>query len=228
MKSKTTRRLGISMVVIMSLLTLSAQDVQVRTYAAAGSGNPPENQVVIRSIKPLDPPAFVGEQPFAIALMPVLETPDRSMDSVLFRFNLFVGAHRCTYIFDLGLIGGITDYEMNGLAISGIFNRIGTSAGAFQFAGICNYSGWDMSGCQLSAAWNWTEGRFAGLQIGLVNKGGRLDGLQIGGFNMAEQGSGVQIGVVNISERLEGLQIGALNINRDSAVPVMPILNFAF
>lgn len=209
-------------------LCAKAQDVQVRTYSTASHGAPAESQVVVRSIKPLDPPAFVGEQPFALAVMPVLETPDRSMDSVLFRFNLFVGAHRSTYIFDLGLIGGISDYEMNGLAISGVFNRIGTSTGAFQFAGICNYSGWDMSGCQLSAAWNWTEGHFSGLQIGLVNNAGRLDGLQVGGFNLAEQGSGVQIGVVNVSERLEGLQIGALNVNRDSAVPVLPVLNFAF
>lgn len=218
------------MFVTTAFLTLcaKAQDVQVRTYSSASPNAPAGNQVVVRAIKPLDPPAFVGEQPFAFAVMPVLETPNRSMDSVLFRFNLFVGAHRSTYIFDLGLIGGISDYEMNGLAISGIFNRIGTSTGAFQFAGICNYSGWDMSGCQLSAAWNWTEGRFAGLQIGLVNNAGRLDGLQVGGFNLAEQGAGVQIGVVNVSERLEGLQIGALNVNRDSAVPVLPILNFAF
>lgn len=218
----------IFMSVSIFLFNLQAQDIQVRTYSTASHGAPAENQVVVRAIKPLDPPAFVGEQPFAFAVMPVLETPDRSMDSVLFRLNLFVGAHRSTYIFDLGLIGGISDYEMNGLAISGIFNRIGTSTGAFQFAGICNYSGWDMSGCQLSAAWNWTEGRFSGLQIGLVNNAGRLDGLQIGGFNLSEQGSGVQIGVVNVSDRLEGLQIGALNVNRDSAVPVLPVLNFAF
>ena len=221
-------RFTMFMAVLTVFFNLHAQDVQVRTYSSSQSNAPAENQVVVRSIKPLDPPAFVGEQPFAFALMPVLETPDRSMDSVVFRFNLFVGAHRCTYILDLGLIGGITDYEMNGLAISGIFNRIGTSAGAFQFAGICNYSGWDMSGCQLSAAWNWTEGHFSGLQIGLVNNAGRLDGLQVGGFNLAEQGSGVQIGAVNVSDRLEGLQIGVINVNRDSAVPVLPVLNFAF
>lgn len=210
------------------LLGLQAQDVQVRTYSSASPNESAGNRVVVRPIKPPDPPALVGEQPFAFAVMPVLETPDRSMDSVLFRFNLFVGAHRCTYIFDLGVIGGISDYEMNGLAISGIFNRVGTSTGAFQFAGICNYSGWDMSGCQLSAAWNWTEGHFSGLQIGLVNNAGRLDGLQVGGFNLAERGAGAQIGVVNVSERLEGLQIGAINVNRDSAVPFLPVLNFAF
>ncbi|MGN0833623.1 MAG: LA_2272 family surface repeat-containing protein [Kiritimatiellia bacterium] len=228
MKVKATKALGVFTVATMSLLCLSAQEVQVRTYSAAGSGSPTGNRVESRLIVPPDSPAFVGEQPFAFAVMPMLEAPDRSMDSVLFRFNLFVGAHRCTYIFDLGLIGGITDYEMNGLAISGIFNRIGTSGGAFQFAGICNCSSLDMNGCQLAAAWNWTGGRFAGLQLGLMNRGGSLDGLQLGGLNLAEQGSGVQIGVVNVSERLEGLQIGALNVNRDSAVPVMPVLNFAF
>ena len=223
-----TIRIMFAMAAVVSLFRLQAQDVQVRTYSSARQGVSSENPVVVRSITPLDPPAFVGEQPFAFAVMPVFETPDRAMDSVLFRLNLFVGAHRSTYIFDLGVIGGISDYEMNGLAVSGIFNRIGTSTGAFQIAGICNFSGWDMSGCQLSAAWNWTEGMFAGLQIGLVNKAGRLDGLQVGGLNLAEQGAGVQIGVVNMSERLEGLQIGALNINRDSSVPFLPVINFAF
>ena len=53
-------------------------------------------------------------------------------------------------------------------------------------------------------------------------------GVQIGVVNFAEKGSGLQIGAINFSDQLEGFQIGAININRDSSIPVFPILNFAF
>ncbi len=212
----------------VSLVRLQAQGVQVRTYAAAGAGDTAGNPVVVRPVHAVDAPAFAGEQPFALSLLPQVEAPGRAMDVSLFRLNLLVGAHRRVSILDVGVIGGISDGEMTGLGVSGIFNRTGASPGAFHFAGVCNEAGRDMSGCQVSFVWNRTEGAFSGLQAGLVNKAGRLDGLQIGGLNMAEQGTGVQVGVVNMSERLEGLQFGALNINRDSAVPVLPVFNFAF
>lgn len=218
----------VAAIVAVSLVRLQAQNVQVRTYAAEGANKTAENPVVVRPIQPLESSAFVGEQPLALSLMPSVETPGRTMDVALFRLNLLVGAHRRVSIFDLGVIGGISDDEMTGLGISGIFNRTGSSPGAFHLAGVCNHSGRDMNGCQISFVWNWTEGLFNGLQTGLVNKAGRLDGLQVGGFNMAERGTGVQVGIVNMSTRLEGLQIGALNINRDSAVSVLPVFNFAF
>lgn len=218
----------VAAIVAVSLVRLQAQNVQVRTYAAEGANKTAENPVVVRPIQPFESAAFVGEQPLALSLIPSVETPDRTMDVALFRLNLLVGAHRRVSIFDLGVIGGISDDEMMGLGISGIFNRTGSSPGAFHLAGVCNHSGRDMNGCQISFAWNWTEGLFNGLQAGLVNKAGRLDGLQVGGFNMAERGTGVQVGIVNMSTRLEGLQIGALNINRDSAVSVLPVFNFAF
>ena len=218
----------VAAIVAVSLVRLQAQNVQVRTYAAEGANKTAENPVVVRPIQPLESSAFVGAQPLALSLMPSAEAPDRTLDVALFRLNLLVGAHRRVSIFDLGVIGGISDDEMMGLGISGIFNRTGSSPGAFHLAGVCNHSGRDMNGCQISFVWNWTEGLFNGLQTGLVNRSGRLDGLQVGGFNMAERGTGVQVGIVNMSTRLEGLQIGAFNINRDSAVPVLPVFNFAF
>lgn len=182
----------------------------------------------LRSISPKPPSPMVGEQPFGFAIMPKVETPDESWDVVVFRLNLFVGKHRCVYGLDLGVLGGMVEHEMGGLAVSGLFNDVGMSDGALQIAGIFNHAAWNFSGLQLAAGFCWTEGAFTGLDVALANKVGRLGGIQIGAFNFAEKGSGLQIGFVNFSEQLEGFQIGAININRDSSVPVCPILNFAF
>ena len=204
----------------------NTQEVTVRRYDAPAKSA--DNSVRVREIKANPPSEMVGEQPFGFAVMPKVETPDESWDVVVFRLNLFVGKHRCVYGLDLGILGGMAEQEMGGLAISGLFNDIGMSEGALQIAGILNHADWNFSGLQLAAGFCWTEGAFSGLEIALANKVGRLSGVQIGAFNFAEKGSGLQIGAVNFSEQLEGFQIGVLNINRDSSVPIMPILNFAF
>ena len=212
-----------------ALICSAASDVQevtVRRYGAAAATA--ENPVQVREIQAKPMPAMVGEQPFGFAVMPKVETPDESWDVVFFRFNLFVGRHRCVYGLDIGILGGMADHEMGGLSISGLFNDIGMSEGALQIAGVLNHADWNFSGLQLAGGFCWTEGAFSGLEIALANKAGRLNGVQIGAFNFAEKGSGLQIGAVNFSEQLEGFQIGAININRDSSVPVCPVLNFAF
>lgn len=203
----------------------SAQEVTVRRYDAP-AGAP--SAVQVREIIPLPPPPMVGEQPFSFAIMPKVETPDESWDVVLFRLSLFVGRHRCVYGLDLDFFGGMADYEMSGIGISGLFNDIGMSSGALQIAGIFNRTRRDFCGLQLAAGFCWTEGELDGLQIALANKSGRLGGVQIGAVNFAEKGSGLQIGAVNCSDQLEGFQIGVININRDSNLPVFPILNCAF
>lgn len=206
------------------MLSAEAQEVSVRKYDVVA----PEPIVQTREIKPLSERPMVGEQPFGFALMPKVETPHESWDVVVFRFNLFVGRHRCVYGFDLGVIGGMADQEMGGLEISGLYNSVGFSDGALQIAGIFNRADWNFSGLQLAAGFCWTEGAFSGLQIALANKVGRLGGVQIGAFNFAEKGAGLQVGAFNFSEQLEGFQIGVINVNRDSSVPMLPILNFAF
>jgi len=217
-------RIGLAVLGGCVLLSAEAQEVSVRKYDAT----PQEPLVQTREIKPLSERPMVGEQPFGFALMPKVETPDESWDVVFLRFNLFVGCHRCVYGLDIGVLGGITDQEMGGIEISGLYNRVGTSDGALQIAGIFNRADWNFSGLQLAAGFCWTEGAFSGLQVAIANKVGRLGGVQIGAFNFAEKGSGLQIGAVNFSEQLEGFQIGVINVNRDSSVPMLPILNFAF
>ena len=204
------------------LLSASAQDVQTRRYSVAAP------DVQVREVNVVPDAPMVGEQPFSLAIMPTVETPDASWDVVFFRLDLFVGRHRCVYGLDIGVLGGMADQEMSGIGLSGLFNDIGWSGGAFQVAGIFNHVRRDFCGLQLSAGFCWTEGEFDGLEIALANKAGRLGGVQIGAMNAAESGSGLQIGVVNYSDRLEGFQIGVLNINRDSSIPVFPVLNCAF
>ena len=212
----------------VACLTANAQNVKTRHYQLEQNKSDSFGDTKVRQIKPLNPVPFAGEQPFAFALMPQVETPDRTWDSVFFRLNLFVGAHRSVDWFDIGVLGNIADYEMSGLGIACLFNNTGMAPAAFHIAGAVNHCSWNFSGLQLAAGFNWTEGAFSGLQLSCVNSAGRLSGMQVGLSNVAEQGAGAQIGVINVSDRLEGLQIGIVNVNRDSAVPVSPIVNFAF
>ena len=206
----------------------NAQEVKTRRYQSEQTQTVEIGETKVRQIKPLDPAPFAGEQPFAFSVMSSVQTPDRTWDSVFFRFNLFAGAHRSVYWFDIGILGNITDYEMSGIGIAGIFNNAGMAPAAFHIAGIANYSQWNFNGLQLASGFNWTEGAFSGLQLSCVNSAGRLSGIQVGLFNEAEKGSGFQLGVINKSDRLEGLQIGLLNVNRDSTLSFSPIINFAF
>ena len=213
---------AVAAAVCAGVFSANAQDVQTRRYSAAAP------DVQVREVNVVPDAPMVGEQPFSLAIMPTVETPDASWDVVFFRLGLFVGRHRCVYGLDIGVLGGMADQEMSGIGLSGLFNDIGWSGGAFQVAGVFNRTRRDFCGLQLAMGFCWTEGEFDGLQIALANKSGRLGGVQIGAMNAAEVGSGLQIGVVNYADRLEGFQIGVLNINRDSSIPVFPILNCAF
>lgn len=216
------------MAVVVGVSDVSAQDVKTRVYQPSSKTAASTSQVRTREIVPLDPSPFVGEQAFAFSVMPMVEFPSREWDSVFFRFNLFVGAHRNVYWFDIGILGNITDNEMSGLGLACLFNDTGMAPSALHIAGVCNHSDWNFSGLQLAAGFCWTEGLFSGLQVALVNSSGRMNGVQVGGINIAEQGVGAQVGLVNASGRLEGLQVGLVNMNRDSSVPVLPLINFAY
>lgn len=211
--------------VVISVFSVFAQTVKTRQYNVA---SPTTEDVRVRQIEAPGSLPYEGEQPFAFSVMPGVSTPQRSWDSVLFRFNLFVGAHRNVYWLDIGVLGNVSDNEMTGLGLAGLFNSTGSSPSAFNIAGVCNYSEWNFNGLQLSGGFCWTEGRFSGLQVALINSSGRLNGFQIGGVNIAEQGVGTQVGIVNVSSRFQGLQVGVINANLDSSVPVLPVLNFAF
>lgn len=169
-----------------------------------------------------------GVQACAFAFIPMLETPESTWDVTAFRFNLLIGSHHSVYGFDLGLLANLTDYELSGLALAGLFNDCGLSDGAFAVAGVFNHASWNYKGLQLAGALNDSEGAFTGLQVALCNYAPRLTGLQIGAVNVVERGRGVQVGVVNTSDVLYGTQIGVINIITHSSFPFMPVINCAF
>ena len=72
-----------------------------------------------------------GAQACAFAFLPMLETPAATWDVTAFRFNLLIGSHHSVRGFDLGLLANMTDYELSGFALAGLFNDCGLSDGAF-------------------------------------------------------------------------------------------------
>ena len=215
---------AICALLLLEAATASASEPVVREY---GKDSDPSTPVIRELAPPALPPA-AGILPFALGIFPTVEIPSHDWDVAFFRLNLFVGRHRDVYGLDVGAIGNETTGECVGVQTAGLYNRIGWSEGAFQFAGVLNRSAGDFAGLQVAFAANITDGTMTGFQCGLVNRAARLDGLQIGFFNIAETGSGVQIGVWNSAQSLEGLQIGLGNYNADSSIPFFPIVNFAF
>lgn len=226
MDAKTTF-LGIALVMApLASIPASAEDVAIRHYGDAAPVKPGEVQ--FRDIAIPEPSPYVATCPFAIAFAPRFEFPDESWDVVMLRLDILVGRHRNFHGLDIGGLGNFTVGEMGGIGVAGLFNDCGSSKAAILVAGAVNHSSWNFSGGQVSGLFSWTEGLHSGLQVAPVNKAGRLDGVQIGALNMAGPGTGLQIGVINVAERLSGFQIGAININRDSTMPFMPVINFAF
>ena len=212
--------------VAITLLSSSWADVEIRTYNESDNVAPGQTKSRLLSVG--EPSPYYATSPFAISLTPQLEAPSQKWDVMPLRLNILVGSHRTVQGLDLGVLGGFSDYKMNGLGIAGIFNSIGESEGALNIAGIVNFVAFDYSGCQISGIYSCTEGKHVGIQLAIGNFAGRLTGAQIGVFNRAEKGAGLQLGVINSSDCLKGVQIGVLNLNKSSAIPLLPIVNFAF
>lgn len=214
MKMKKQRRSSLTLcvfAVVVAHLTLNA-DVATRTYAQDPSIKVGETKV--RDLHVCEPAPYVATLPIAIAFAPKFEVPYETWDVAMLRLNIFVGRHRAVYALDVGGLGNMADYKMDGIGVAGLFNTVGESDGALNVAGIFNFSAFDFSGCQVSGIYSLTEGTHCGLQIGLANCAGKL--------------VGAQIGLVNMTERLEGVQLGLLNFNKGPGLPFMPIANLAF
>lgn len=214
-----------AMAAILPLVSTAYQaEPIVRDY---GARNASKSSPVIRDLAPPPLPSAHGISPLGIGILPAVELPSQDWDVALVRLNVFVGRHREVYGLDAGVIGNETVGEFVGVQAAGFYNRIGYSEGALQFAGIFNHSCGDFAGLQVAIA-NIVDGEMDGLQIGLCNRASVLDGMQLGFVNIIDSGDGVQIGVINSARELDGLQIGVINVIRDSTMPFLPIVNFAF
>ena len=201
------------------VLTVTMFSFLLSLYAEVGARKYCNDSVEVGEAKGGDvyscaPSPYVATSPFAISFAPKFEAPSETWDIIMFRLNALVGRHRAVYALDVGVLGCMADYKMDGIGVAGLFNSVGESDGAFHVAGIFNFAAFDFSGCQISGIYSGTEGTHRGLQIGIGNYAGSL--------------VGAQIGVVNYAERLKGVQIGLLNFNRSSLVAFLPVANAAF
>lgn len=214
-----------AMAAILPLVATAYQaEPIVRDYGASPAGGATP---VVREAHRVEAEPSHGFFPIGIYLLPNIGFPSEHWDVGPIRINLISGRNRDVYGLDLGIVGNMATEEFAGLQLAGIFNRIGHSDGAVQFAGIFNHSCGDFTGLQVAIA-NIVDGEMDGLQIGLCNRASVLDGMQLGFVNIIDSGDGVQIGVINSARELDGLQIGVINVIRDSTMPFLPIINFAF
>jgi len=173
-------------------------------------------------------PESPKEMPCAFGLLPACQWPDESWSVTGARLNLFAGRHDNVLFFSLSGIADLVNSDMCGLEISGLYNHVGRSSGAFQLAGLVNSCDRDFSGVQLSGLYAAAGGRLAGLSVAGMTRAETLDGLQVGIFNKATSLNGVQIGVVNFAENSTGIQLGLVNVMNDGRYPVMFVFNAAF
>lgn len=214
---------------VLSLVSLlSAQIVQIHT---------PQPQTVVvqpqaTNVKVAALPVTSSfPSPLGIGLFPPLQFP-RKNDSVSgIRLSILGASNAQVEVLDMNALVGITDLDFTGLALAGLWNKVGQNANALQIAGLFNTVGGAFTGIQIAAIAN-INGNDLGteaLQIACYNQtGGISGGLQIGVINQAKHWSGLQIGVINVAENLNGLQIGLANIIKQSDLPFMLLLNAAF
>ena len=213
LRSPGARHRKFLMLALVSASCLFAvADVKVREYG--GNDVVAKSNVKFRDIYAFEPSPYVATSPFAIAFAPKFEAPRESWDVVFMRLSLLVGSHRAVYALDVGGLGNFTDYKMDGIGVSGLFNSVGESDGAFLVAGLFNFAAFDFSGFQASGFYSCTEGTHCGLQVALANYAGKL--------------VGVQIGVFNYAERLNGVQVGLVNGNTTGPFSFMPVMNVGF
>ena len=208
-------------------LALSAYQAAPVTRAYGAEPAATDKTPVVREARRAEAEPAHGFFPLGLYLLPNIGFPGEHWDVGPVRINLIAGRNRDVYGLDLGLVGNMATEEFSGLQSAGLFNRIGHSDGAVQLAGVFNHCCGDFTGLQAAIA-NVADGEMDGLQIGLYNRASVLDGMQLGFFNIVDSGDGVQIGVINSARELDGLQIGVINIIRDSSMPFLPLLNFAF
>ena len=161
---------------------------------------------------------FSSSAPLSFGIVYPVQFPDDKFLIKGLRLNVLAGKTRGVQGIDLGGIGNITDMEMSGLQIAGLFNWNRGSA--------------TVTGLQaaIGANINVTTSNIYGVQIAIANIGElqSIYGAQIGLYNRADHVHGIQIGLVNVANNLHGLQIGLANYNAAGPFIISPLINFGF
>lgn len=176
------------------------------------------------------PVPSAGVFPIAIGIVPPVQFPAEDWDVTGLRLNIFVGLHNSVGFVDIGVLGNLSQGDVMGLEIAGVWNQVNQNVSAIQIAGIGNRVLGQVKGLQLAGLVNYgnISADVQGLQLACANVAGGLEGIQIGLFNRAEDTAGLQIGVINMTRNMNGLQLGLINIISDSNLPFMVVMNMAF
>ena len=153
---------------------------------------------------------LAAQSPIQIALFtPIQIVPEGKAVKGL-RLNFIYSRNTAVMGVDLGLVSMNT-----GTAKSGGINWSAVTIVKGPF------TGWQ-SGLLAS-----TEGRFVGLQSGLVSMARESEGLQWSFVNSSWNHRGLQLAVVNYARRTSGVQVGLVNIIKQGGqFPIFPIVNW--
>lgn len=176
--------------------------------------------------------------PFALILVPGLETAGPDQTVYGFRATGFYGENKNVYGLDFGLFVNNTKDTFGGVALTGLVNVTGKQAyiPGFQAAGLANINRGkaNVVGVQVAGLVNTIKetGGVYGAQVSalanIAPKTG-IYGVQAGFYNRAQKIVGFQIGIINVTDTLHGFQIGLLNFcNHGTLLPVFPVLNIGF
>ena len=119
---------------------------------------------------------------------------------------------------------------VGGLQSAALFNTAGDcELGVWQISGFYNMVSGNCNGFQICTFYNDVGGYFGGLQTALYNEV-KLDtaGMQIGLLDKGGTVMGVQIGLLNFAKSLQGVQLGLLNFVDDSMMTVFPVVRIGW
>jgi hypothetical protein len=123
----------------------------------------------------------------------------------------------------LNVVGGdIKGFQLAGIGNSAVNNMGGTSS-AIQIAGFYNIAKEGMGGFQISSLFNYTDGNFAGFQLGAINKARTMMGKK---STPPTRARSLQIGLLNASKAMDGWQIGLVNFGGDMRGKQIALINF--
>lgn len=150
-------------------------------------------------------------------------------DSVYgWRLAFFTGAHRRMIGFATAVFANddaLANGYVGGLQTAPLFNTAGDcELGVWQISGFYNKVSGNCNGIQISTFYNDVGGYFVGLQTALYNEA-KLDtaGMQIGLVNKGGTVMGMQVGLLNFAKSLKGVQLGLLNLVDSSMMIVFPV-----
>ena len=181
--------------------------------------------------------AQAGFSPLGLGVFAPVQFPPESFFITGARVDLIMGEHRAVYGFDLGLLINVTDLDLGGVQVAGLYNMNKGSANVIglQAAGAANINLGHTRIVGVQAAVginsNQAETTMVGVQLAILSNYSpftNVYGVQASLYNKAHEVYGFQIGLINMADTLHGVQIGLVNFNHTGLFAVAPILNVGF